>query len=394
MERKNHKINATAAPSNFFQSEKNTSIKRASDSGPNSFPTTEFVEFEEASLESSDILFAEDVQTSNRTSEPKPLHHSSNNPSRNLTSANPNVPKKRKLTSNFSTATTATVVVPAAASVASTSETRTLDPLATLLDDGMDDALLSLVEPLYLSENNELTRAMRYVRKRSRVFVSVDLEYWEKNQSYLTEIGISVYDPSYLKSDTKPVRPRIRTCHFIVKENEDKTNGRFVPNNQRNYSYGKSLVLPMEVCRQSVNDIFKYYARKGNMAIIGHNVQGDIKILANNGMVAPKHEVLDTYQMWMVTPRTRYSSLESLLEFFEIPHGLLHNAGNDAYLNMLLFMAMCDPVVRQELRIDDLDYWKEHGIKQEARKNRKEKSWANGTYEDAMKLMVPELRRK
>lgn len=260
-----------------------------------------------------------------------------------------------------------------------------------VLDDGLDDAIIALMEPPHLREDNALTRGMRYLREREKVFMAVDLEYWEVNNKFLTEIGITVYDPTYLGKGTNPIFPKIRTCHYIVNENKNKTNGRFVPNNMFKYSFGESLVMSMNECRRAVDRIMAKYAENENLVIVGHNVGGDITMLKKNKFAVPEHEVLDTYKIWKITPRTVSSSLSSLLKFFDVPHALMHNAGNDSYLNMLLYFAMCDPAVRKEKHLDDASHWTSGPI---ANSNKKKKGAKDvraprkGTSDEAITLML------
>jgi hypothetical protein len=207
---------------------------------------------------------------------------------------------------------------------------------------------------LRIPKKSMLANGINWLLDRSKVFVAIDLELFEFNNNYLTEIGIAVYDPRGMpKNQPNPILPKIKCCHFIVKENKRKVNGRFVPNNMYNFSYGESVIMAMEDCKTAVNTILGTLAKDNNMVIVGHGVDGDISVLIKEGFCVPKHQVLDTSSMWRMTRKEGFGSLEKLLEFFEIPHALMHNAGNDAFLSLCLYFALCDPEVRREKRLDE-----------------------------------------
>lgn len=215
--------------------------------------------------------------------------------------------------------------------------------------------------PNHLKVDNQLTRGISSLKARRQVYVAIDLEYWEINNEFLTEIGIAVYDPTRLTSGSnQPVLPKIAACHYVVAEHKDKLNGRYVANNKFKFSFGETLMMSMDNCKQAVNEILAQYAGGGTaksprMVIVGHGVRGDMKMLRKHNFTIPEHyDVLDTMDIWRLTRKTGAASLSSLLKYFEIPHGLMHNAGNDAYLNMLLFLTICDPEVRRMKQMDDL----------------------------------------
>lgn len=206
--------------------------------------------------------------------------------------------------------------------------------------------------PAHLGQDNGLTKGMDWLASRSKVFVAIDLEYWEVNNKFLTEIGIAIYDTTQIAPNSHPILPKIKACHYVVAENKNKTNGKFVPNNMFKYSYGETLIMPMQDCKRAVEAILASYAKTNNLVIVGHAVGGDIGQLVKHGFKIPPHEVLDTMKIWRLTHKEGFGSLDKLLTFFDIPHGIMHNAGNDAYLNIHLFLALCDPEVRLAKKMD------------------------------------------
>lgn len=207
--------------------------------------------------------------------------------------------------------------------------------------------------PHHLTQVNDLTRGLKWLSERSKVFVVIDLEFWEFRNDDLTEIGIAVYDPTRLPKDSHPIVPKIKSCHFVVEENKHRTNGKFVPDNMFKYSYGETLIMKMADCKTAVNTILESLAKNNNLVILGHGVSGDIRMLRKEGFTIPKHEILDTNTIWRITRPEGFGSLTKLLVYFNIPHALMHNAGNDAYLNLYLFLVLCDPEVRREMKLDE-----------------------------------------
>ena len=207
-------------------------------------------------------------------------------------------------------------------------------------------------QPNRVPQENGLTNGIKWLTTRSKVFVSIDLEYWEVNNKYLTEIGIAIYDPTQIGLGSHPILPKVKACHYVVAENKNKTNGKFVPNNMFKYSYGETLIMPMKDCKRAVEEILTAQAKNNNLVIVGHGVSGDIRVLQKNGFKLPQHEVLDTLKIWRLTRKEGFGSLDKLLTYLEIPHGIMHNAGNDAYLNIQLFLALCDPEVRLQKNLD------------------------------------------
>lgn len=243
-------------------------------------------------------------------------------------------------------------------------------------------------------DTSMLSNGTKWLAERSKVFVCIDLELWEINNNYLTEVGIAVYDPTVIPKDRSlPILPKIRACHYVVEEHKSKVNGKFVPNNMFKFSYGETLVMPLDQCKLAVNKILASLAKNNNLVIVGHGVSGDIQVLRKHGCIIPKHDILDTSTIWRTTRKEGFGSLGKLLEYFNIPHGLMHNAGNDAYLNLYLFLVLCDPEVRLDRKLDeDQDPDEKHNLVSERRRKGRRRDipplYRNTEAEDAVTLML------
>lgn len=197
-----------------------------------------------------------------------------------------------------------------------------------------------------------LADGLSWVYNRSAIFISLDLEQWERNNSILTEIGISVYDPADQVAGS-PISsfPVIKAGHYIIKENTTCYNGKFVANHKFHFSYGQSLIMDMGNCKKTIREIFDHYENKArqrnqSLVIVGHDVKGDLAVLEKEKFSLKNYPILDTLKLWQANPSSKFGSLKKVLQYLNIPHGLLHNAGNDAYLTLQLMLCLCDQQFR------------------------------------------------
>lgn len=94
------------------------------------------------------------------------------------------------------------------------------------------------------------------------MFISLDIEQYERNLSKVTEIGVSMYYPlktestDSLNTATGYLFPDIRAAHFIIKENHKFRNGKFVEDNRFRFAYGKSAYFSQNECIALLGEIF------------------------------------------------------------------------------------------------------------------------------------------
>lgn len=94
------------------------------------------------------------------------------------------------------------------------------------------------------------------------------------------------------------------------------------------------------------------YISNRNGAFVGHHIEGDIKWLKSLNIEIPDNvNTVDTHKLYTIS-RSRGGTLRGVLRLLGIPHGFLHNAGNDAYFTLLAAMALCDPEVRISKGLD------------------------------------------
>lgn len=202
------------------------------------------------------------------------------------------------------------------------------------------------LKPPFTIDRNYIDGCLNMVKDFKTLFLSLDVEQFELDSSIVTEIGVSIYYPprSVISKQDPTIEysqglfPDIRASHIIVEEAKRYHNGRFVPDNKRNFSYGTSCCLCKKECISLLERIFRgdtcaqekdeNTKEKPKVVFVGHNVKGDITILKRFGVTfPPNHKILDTETLWRHTRREGPGSLESLLLLFRIPYQFLHNAG-------------------------------------------------------------------
>ena len=154
-----------------------------------------------------------------------------------------------------------------------------------------------------------------------KTFFCIDTEEHEFSRQLL-EIGISIYSGD-----------EIKTYHFIVKENYNSRNKKFVPDNKDNFNFGESDILSLHDIKKEV----KKLALSSDF-LAGHSVQNDRALLktinANNF-----DEVFDTQIFQKHLNQTKEEiSLINLCNYFDIETECLHNAGNDAHYTFMCLL--------------------------------------------------------
>ncbi|CAI1870015.1 Good for full DBP5 activity protein 2 [Saccharomyces pastorianus] len=225
-----------------------------------------------------------------------------------------------------------------------------------------------------------LEKCIRLMASQKVVCFCLDIEAFEANQRVVTEIGISIYDPR--ENMVPSMVPITKNYHLIIEESLELRNQKWVCDYKDCYLLGESYVLKLKECVQFIQSLINYYLvpvtdedKTWSRAFVGHHVSGDLKWLETIGVKFPGRGyegrldhtlfladhpgdmdvfVLDTEQFYRKSYGEKGSSLGKILRLFEIPHAFLHNAGNDAYYTLYLFMKFCDINFRRISGMDDV----------------------------------------
>lgn len=192
------------------------------------------------------------------------------------------------------------------------------------------------------------------------VFISIDVEAYERSRRTVTEIGISTLDTDDLV-DLTPGKggvewiKRMRSRHFRIKESSHLVNHEFVKGCADKFEkrFGTSEWISIKDAPQVVASCFKYpfsvlvhsgnstkinqreAAVKRNIVLVGHDVRADIDYLRsigyNVGNVDNLLEAVDTADLDRVISNQRQCrNLGSIISELGSTPWNLHNAVSDA----------------------------------------------------------------
>lgn len=202
-----------------------------------------------------------------------------------------------------------------------------------------------------------------YAFDSDTIFISVDIESWERSHNTITEIGVAILDTR----DIKHVAPghrgnkwfeHIRAKHFRIKEHANYVNTDFVHGCPDKFEFGTSDFVKLSHAPKAIEALFNHpYGReasmyedngtpeKRNIVFVGHDATNDTSYLRQLGYdpieLPNLIEVMDTALMHRALVRgPNNRSLGQVLYELEISGWNLHNAGNDAVYTMQAMLAM------------------------------------------------------
>ncbi|KAI9816462.1 MAG: hypothetical protein M1827_001594 [Pycnora praestabilis] len=198
----------------------------------------------------------------------------------------------------------------------------------------------------------------------SVVFISVDVEAYERDHHKITEIGISTLDTRDLKDIApgdggKNWHRNIRARHFRIIEHGHLHNTEFVSGCADKFEFGQSEWISIKDAKQVLSTCFQPpFSRinsedpkspieeetrawnedpeeKRNIVLVGHDTSMDIKYLQGMGYnplnLSNLLEISDTASLFRALKHeTDLRSLGMILYEFDLTGWNLHNAGNDA----------------------------------------------------------------
>ncbi|GMM34537.1 hypothetical protein DASC09_018620 [Saccharomycopsis crataegensis] len=240
-------------------------------------------------------------------------------------------------------------------------------------------AFYSAIKKTYNKDQYQKLKAwLNWLHNRQTVFIAIDLEAFEHGNDIPLEVGISILDFNKQKN---AIIPDFLNLHFIVKEYENKTNGRFVPNNKNRHINGASYIVPKHSIPKLLNEIFHRYGDPSAtsktydfdnpppFAIVGQSFYSDELFLSQFfGYTIPSNiPVIDIGKIWKMTFETsimKKSNLTYMLKKLNIPGLYLHNGANDSYYTLLILLKLLNPEARLNFYcknydlIYDFEEWK------------------------------------
>lgn len=197
------------------------------------------------------------------------------------------------------------------------------------------------------------------------IFISIDIECYERDKRKVTEIGVSTLDTMDLV-DLSPGPhgenwfQKIRSRHFRIKEYTHLENRDFVHGCAGDFRFGKSEFISLADAPKVLATCFRppYSAtdsevdhlreEKRTIVLVGHDFANDLRYMQRLGYdvtnlsnLHQRHPIADTqglyralWQQWDAV------KLGAILEEAEIAPFGLHNAGNDAAYTMQALLAI------------------------------------------------------
>ncbi|KAF2816727.1 uncharacterized protein BDZ99DRAFT_564583, partial [Mytilinidion resinicola] len=203
-------------------------------------------------------------------------------------------------------------------------------------------------------------------RDASVIFICVDVEAWERDNSKITEVGISTLDTLDLEGIAPGINgenwlSKMRNRHFIIREYSHLHNTEFVTGCSNAFEFGDSEHISLFNAHQIIESCFRppysapsdhpaassmdEAAHKRNIVFLGHDAGNDVRYLQKlgfNPLSLPNMlEILDTADMYRAWKREiNARSLGTILYEFDIAGWNLHNAGNDARYTLQCMIAI------------------------------------------------------
>ncbi|KAJ1971583.1 hypothetical protein H4R35_005179 [Dimargaris xerosporica] len=181
------------------------------------------------------------------------------------------------------------------------------------------------------SQHDKLRQCIDWVNLPYSCTLALDIEAYEHQHSLLTEIGWSVYCHSKC----------VHSFHYIVRENQNLHNRRYVAGCKYNYNFGQSIVAPLAEILQELQTEF---TMRPDLALVAHGIHSDLAYLRSAGVViSPTVRTFDTKDLYCAYTNNPQNGrkLAVILQQLDIPYSFLHNAGNDAYYTLKALLVMC-----------------------------------------------------
>lgn len=190
--------------------------------------------------------------------------------------------------------------------------------------------------------------SIRLVNAREYTLVSIDNEFYERNNKHVIEVGVSIYKPHFQKFS---LFPHITNIHFIIKETLPLRNGVFVPDSKMSNITGESYIISKDDIPKAMDSIFEKLGPK--TLIVGHSVKGDLDSFSNLNWSPPVLNIIDTTSLWfsLFGSSNIKSRLSYILDKLGVPNAYLHNGVNDAYYTLIACLMLCSTDLRNNLKL-------------------------------------------
>lgn len=199
----------------------------------------------------------------------------------------------------------------------------------------------------------ETLHPQKQVELQDAVLVGIDVEWYEHDSDYITELGFTVIDPRAVWKQHWP-RPWDVFLHTVahhvrIRENAHMINSDLCDGYPDKFHFGRTKFVTMDEASEMLTETFMQLDRKKRRSIIflGHAVDNDIKMLQKyfniDWNAFGTIHIIDTQviarEMGFASPGQNIG-LARLLAKLGIQEPHLHNAGNDIVCTTLAAVGM------------------------------------------------------
>lgn len=191
------------------------------------------------------------------------------------------------------------------------------------------------------------------------VIVASDAEWYEYDDHFITELGISVLDPRSIPQPISAspwgILTSMENYHVRIQPHAHLTNKDLCEGHPDAFQFGSTTFVSVNEAKEMLRNLFTRRDAYGNLRpviFVGHAVSNDYEVIKSRfgldleelGTIAA---TIDTQVLavehGLVNP-SRKIRLPHLLSEYDIEEPYLHNAGNDIVCTMIAaFLMLCPP---------------------------------------------------
>jgi DNA polymerase III epsilon subunit-like protein len=196
------------------------------------------------------------------------------------------------------------------------------------------------------------------------IIVASDAEWYEHDDHFITELGMSVLDPRSIPQQTSSspwsILSSMENYHVRIKPHAHLTNKDLCSGHADAFQFGSTTFVDVDEAKAMLHDLFTRRDAYGNLRpviFVGHAVSNDYEVIKSRfgldleelgTIVATIDTQVLAVEHGLVNP-SRKIRLSHLLSEFGIEEKYLHNAGNDIVCTMIAAFLMLCPTHKSSL---------------------------------------------
>jgi hypothetical protein len=203
------------------------------------------------------------------------------------------------------------------------------------------------------------------------VIVALDAEWFEHDDQFITELGVSIIDPRFI-SQPIPSSPwnilsSMENHHVRIKAHAHLTNRDLCKGHPEAFQFGNTTFISVDEATAMLRHVFTPQDEYGNLRpviFMGHAVDNDYEIIKSRfgldleqlgTIVATIDTQVLAAEHELVKP-SRKMRLSNLLAKYNIEEQYLHNAGNDIVCTVIAAFLMLCPTPENKFLTNRLRY--------------------------------------